>query len=99
MPIVRKSIEEIMGTKDKNAIGIFDSQHSVANGASARAHDLLCHEDKKLELKLDSSVGIGIEGGYFKKILEKDSILPVSSSCELTLNRHFQNIFVDHGRS
>ena len=76
-PIVRRKVREFFGQEPRREI---HPDEAVALGAAQYAHSLGTFDSLVLIDALPMSIGVGLPGGRFKKIIERDTKLPVSRS-------------------
>jgi len=74
-PIVRKKVMEFFGKEPRREV---HPDEAVALGAAQYAHSLGQFDSLVLIDSLPVSIGVGLPGGRFKKIVERDTRLPVS---------------------
>jgi molecular chaperone DnaK len=76
-PIVRRKVRELFGKEPRREV---HPDEAVALGAAQYGNSLGTFDSLVLIDALPMSIGVGLPGGRFKKIIERDTKLPVSKS-------------------
>lgn len=80
-PAVRSRLETMLGRKPRTDV---DPQAAVAMGAALLGHALVLRERGKSSLQLaevlSAPIGIGVRGGAFRKVLERNTRLPAEKT-------------------
>ena len=76
-PIVRRKVRELFGKEPRREV---HPEEAVALGAAQYGYSLGTFDSLVLIDALPMSIGVGLPGGRFKKIIERDTKLPVSKS-------------------
>jgi molecular chaperone DnaK len=80
-PAVRTRLETMLGRKPRTDV---DPQAAVAMGAALLGHALVLRERGKSSLQLaevlSAPIGIGVRGGGFRKVLERNTRLPAEKT-------------------
>lgn len=76
-PIVRRKVRELFGKEPRREV---HPEEAVALGAAQYGSSLGNFDSLVLIDALPMSIGVGLPGGRFKKIIERDTKLPVSRS-------------------
>ncbi|MDP3504543.1 MAG: TIGR02266 family protein [Myxococcales bacterium] len=80
-PAVRSRLEAMLGRKPRTDV---DPQAAVAMGAALLGHALVLRERGKSSLQLaevlSAPIGIGVRGGGFRKVLERNTRLPAEKT-------------------
>jgi molecular chaperone DnaK (HSP70) len=80
-PAVRARLEQMLGRAPRTDV---DPQGAVAMGAALLGHSLVLKERGKRGLQLtevlSAPIGIGVKGGGFRKVLERNTRLPAEKT-------------------
>lgn len=80
-PAVRARLEQMLGRAPRTDV---DPQGAVAMGAALLGHSLVLQERGKRGLQLtevlSAPIGIGVKGGGFRKVLERNTRLPAEKT-------------------
>lgn len=86
-PIISRKVRAMLGKEPRTGI---DPDEAVALGAARFAQGLLERTDVKLIDALPVSIGVGLPGGRFHKLIPRDSALPASHVHTLRTTRDNQ---------
>ncbi|MBK6684969.1 MAG: Hsp70 family protein [Deltaproteobacteria bacterium] len=86
-PIIARKVRSMLGKDPRTGI---DPDEAVALGAARFAQGLLEKSDVKLVDALPVSIGVGLPGGRFHKLIQRDTPLPASHLHTLRTTRDNQ---------
>ena len=86
-PIIRRKVREFFGQEPRREV---HPDEAVALGAAQYAHSLGTFDSLVLIDALPMSIGVGLPGGRFKKIVERDTKLPVSHTYTIRTSKDDQ---------
>jgi molecular chaperone DnaK len=89
-PLVRRRVAELFGRQPLSSV---HPDYAVALGAAQYASSLSTFDSIVLIDALPMSIGVGLPGGRFKKIIERDTRLPVKRKYRLHTTRDDQKSF------
>jgi molecular chaperone DnaK len=89
MPLVRERIRNYFGREPSRAV---HPDEAVALGAAILAHSLDSGDSERVLLidVLPMSIGVGLPGGRFRKIIERNTALPFKKSLTVSTTRDDQ---------
>ncbi|HET7786999.1 MAG TPA: Hsp70 family protein [Myxococcales bacterium] len=89
MPLVRERVRQLFGKEPSKAV---HPDEAVALGAAVLAHSLQSATGEGVVLVdvLPMSIGVGLPGGRFKKIVERNTALPFRKAMSLLTTRDQQ---------
>ncbi len=89
-PLVRRKVAELFGRQPLSSV---HPDYAVALGAAQYAGSLGTFDNIVLIDALPMSIGVGLPGGRFKRIIERDTRLPVKRRYTLHTTRDHQKAF------